>query len=404
LMTAHASKGLEFESVYIVDAIDSIWGERARSRNRLISYPENLPISPAGDSSDERLRLFYVATTRAKNNLYISYSLDDDNSKSTAIAGFLIDDESAINKVEEESNATLAVETAEIRWYEPIIEPKSSALKELLASQLDNYRLSVTHLTNFLDITRGGPQMFLLQNLLQFPQAMSPAASYGSAIHQTLQRAHTYLTKNGQHQPVEDILHNFEIELTDKYLSKADFDNYLQKGSDNLQVFLSAVYDTFTPTQKVELDFANQHVIVGEAHLTGKLDLVDIDEHKVMTVSDYKTGKPSRSWTGKSDYEKIKLHNYKIQLMFYKLLVENSRDWHGHKVESGVLQYIEPTPIGDIIKLTTEFDPTEQERLSTLINAVWKHIVNLDMPNISKYDQSLKGILAFEQDLIDNNI
>ena len=406
IMTAHASKGLEFDTVYVVDAIDTIWGERARSRNRLISFPENLPLAAAGDSSDERLRLFYVASTRAKNQLFISYSLLDDNLKPTARAGFLIDDSNRDNAliVTEDANKAQELETAEIRWYEPIIKPRSASLKELLSPQLAHYQLSVTHLTNFLDVTRGGPHMFLLQNLLQFPQAMSPAASYGSAIHQTLQRAHIYLAKNGQRQAVEDILHNFETSLEDKHLSSSGFDNYLQKGSDDLQAFLSARYETFDPSQKVELDFASQHIKINDAHLTGKLDLVDINPDKTMVVSDYKTGKPSLSWTGKSDYEKVKLHKYKTQLMFYKFLVENSRDWHSYSVDKGILQYIEPSSGRDNIILELEFDAVEQERLGLLIEAVWRHIINLDLPDTSQYDESLKGILAFEQDLIDNII
>ena len=406
IMTAHASKGLEFDTVYVVDAIDTVWGERARSRNRLISFPENLPLAAVGDSSDERLRLFYVASTRAKNQLFISYSVLDDNAKPTARASFLIDDlnHGSTQVVEKSTDSALALETATIRWYEPLIRPESISLKNLLSPQLANYQLSVTHLTNFLDVTRGGPHMFLLQNLLQFPQAMSPAASYGSAVHQTLQRAHTYFSKNNARQPVEDILHNFETSLEDKHLAPSDFEKYLQKGSQDLQTFLAARYDTFNVAQKVELDFASQHVKIDDAHLTGKLDLVDINPDKTMVVSDYKTGKPSATWTGKSDYEKVKLHKYKTQLMFYKLLVENSRDWHGYSVDSGVLQYIEPSSGGDNIMLTLDFETSEQERLKLLINAVWRHIIDLNLPDTTKYEQTLKGILAFEQDLIDNLI
>ncbi|MDB5167555.1 MAG: uvrD [Candidatus Saccharibacteria bacterium] len=403
LMTAHSSKGLEFDSVYITGAIDSVWGERVRSRSNLIGYPENLPLSPVGDTSDERLRLFYVAITRAKNNLSISYSLTDDSAKATARAAFLIDGDVNVEPISGDHTAKQIIEAVEVLWYEPLIQPTSASLKDLLASQLSHYQLSVTHLTNFLDITRGGPQTFLLQNLLRFPQAMSPAASYGSAIHQTLQRAHTYLASHGERQPVEDVLHNFETALESKHLAPNDYENYLQKGSDNLQVFLTEHYGTFNKNQKVELDFAGQHVIVGDAHLTGKLDLVDISA-KTMIVSDYKTGKPSRSWVGKTDYEKIKLHKYKTQLMFYKLLVEHSRDWGSYKVESGVLQYVEPTITGDVIALDTGFSREEQERLVQLIGIVWQRIITLELPDISKYEQSLKGILAFEQDLIDNAI
>lgn len=404
LMTVHKAKGLEFDTVYIVNAIDNVWGERTRSRNRLIGYPENLPISPAGDSSDERLRLFYVGATRAKNELYISYSLADDSDKTTARASFLVDTPLEPTAISSTHNTTQALETAEIRWYDSLTQPNNHTLKELLAPQLEQYQLSVTHLTNFLDVTRGGPQNFLLQNLLRFPQAMSPAAAYGSAVHKTLQRAHAHLAAHGQRQAVEDILHNFETALEEQHLSRIDFETYLQKGSDDLQVFLKAAYDTFKSTQKTELNFKSQHSVVGEAHLSGALDLVDIADDKTMTVTDYKTGKPAHSWIGKTDYEKIKLHKYKQQLMFYKLLVENARDYRGHTVESGVLQFVEPTRSGEIVALTADFSAAEQAEFVSLINAVWRHIVNFELPDTSTYNPTLKGILAFEQDLIGNTL
>ncbi|MEP7204564.1 MAG: ATP-dependent DNA helicase [Candidatus Saccharibacteria bacterium] len=404
LMTVHKAKGLEFDTVYIANAIDTVWGERARSRNRLISYPENLPLSPVGDTSEERLRLFYVAATRAKNELFVSYSLTDDSNKATDRASFLVDTDLQPTTLTTNHNLTDPLETAEIRWYESLTQSNRATLKELLAPQLEQYQLSVTHLTNFLDVTRDGPQNFLLQNLLRFPQAMSPASAYGSAVHATLQLAHAHLAAHGQRQAVEDILHNFETSLEEQHLSRIDFDTYLQKGSDDLQAFLMFAYDSFTASQKTELNFKSQHVVVGEAHLSGALDLVDVALDRTVVVTDYKTGKPSRDWIGKTDYEKIKLHKYKQQLMFYKLLIENARDYRHHSVERGVIQFVEPTRAGDIIALTTDFSAAEQAQFARLIDAVWRRIVNFELPDTSAYSPTLKGILAFEQDLIDNNI
>jgi len=56
LMTAHASKGLEFDRVFIVGVEEGVW-----------------PHKLSTDFSEEE-RLFYVACTRAKNYLNISYS------------------------------------------------------------------------------------------------------------------------------------------------------------------------------------------------------------------------------------------------------------------------------------------------------------------------------------------
>lgn len=403
IMTAHKSKGLEFKNVYIVNAVDNAWGEHARGHNRLISYPENLPFAKAGDSQDERLRLFYVAMTRAKQNLHISYSLSDDNGKSTLRASFLADSNWNIQRIESPNSIDDLVEAAELAWYQPLVVPVTSDIRELMLPKMKDYKLSVTHLHNFLDVTHGGPEMFFLQNILHFPKAKSPAAAYGTAIHSTLQQAHANFTSTGQKQAIEDIISAYEINLANQHMVKKDFNFFLRKGSDALLAYLEKNYDSFKMSEQTELDFKSQHSLVDEARIDGKLDLVDIDKvNKIMLVSDYKTGKPLPGWYGKEDYDKIKLHKYKQQLMFYKLLVENSRDWHDYRVEKASLHFIEPSKSGEIYNLSTDFNSDDIEQFKKLLLAVWNHIIVLDLPDISKYDKSFKGILAFEQDLVDD--
>jgi DNA helicase-2/ATP-dependent DNA helicase PcrA len=401
LMTAHKSKGLEYDTVYIIGAVDTAWGERVRSRSRLIGYPENLPLAPSGDSLNERMRLFFVAMTRARKQLIISYSASDDSGKDTLCASFLLSTSLTPKKITPAHDTAQLIAGAEQRWYEPIVCLSTGTMQELLAPTLENYKLSVTHLNNFLDVSRGGPQAFLMNNLLRFPQAMSPSAAYGSAIHQTLQHAHAHVAATKSQRPVEDVLRDFEQNLRNQHLSSADFDTYFQKGSDTLHAFLSEKYDTFSDTQKVELNFAGQQVMIGDAHLTGSLDLVDIStEDKTIIVSDYKTGKASTSWTGKTDYEKIKLHKYRQQLMFYKLLVEHSRDYSQYTVTNGCLQFVEPTPRGEILSLEACATAEELDTFRKLIEVVWKKIMALDLPDTSEYEQSYKGMVAFEQDLL----
>lgn len=403
LMTAHKSKGLEFDTVYIFNSVDSMWGEKARSASRNINYPENLPLAPAGESSDERLRLFYVAMTRAKSRLIMSYSDSNDNDKATLIASFLSDtiveakDIPALSEAEQ-------IESAELAWYAPLTAVTAD-LKNILEPTLSHYRLSVTHLNAFIDVSRGGPQHFLLDHLLHFPSAKSPSASYGTAIHNTLQQAHTHVVSTGEHKPLEDVLRDFEHNLSQMRLSPLDYATYQQKGSEQLQIFLAANYDSFTQTQKAELDFGRQEVMLDSARLTGKIDVVDInDADKTMIVTDYKTGKPALSWKGSDEWEKIKLYKYRQQLMFYHLLIRHSRDYHSYEVSSGRLCFVEPTKSGDCSTLELSFDREEIERFSKLISKVWDKIMALDLPDTSHYEPTLKGLLQFEQDLLDDTL
>ena len=66
LSTIHASKGLEYDTVYLMDVIDGILPEQVPASQRFASKKEN-------EIYEEERRLFYVAMTRAKTKLIMSY-------------------------------------------------------------------------------------------------------------------------------------------------------------------------------------------------------------------------------------------------------------------------------------------------------------------------------------------
>jgi hypothetical protein len=49
-----------------------------------------------------------------------------------------------------------------------------------------------------------------------------------------------------------------------------------------------------------------------------------------------------------------------------------------------------------------EFDPEELERFKLVIAKVWQRIATLDLPDTSSYEPTYRGLLAFEQDLLDD--
>ena len=132
------------------------------------------------------------------------------------------------------------------------------------------------------------------------------------------------------------------------------------------------------------------------------IDVVDINKaERTMSVVDYKTGKPVTGWKASAEYDKIKLHKYRQQLLFYKLLVERSRDYSNFTVGLGCLEFVEPDHAGSVHSLELTFDKDELDRFTLLIEKVWQHITSLDLPDTSHYELTYKGLLAFEQDLLD---
>lgn len=395
LLTAHRSKGLEFDSVYVVGLTDNIWGEGSRSRGKLISYPHNLTIGISGDTSDERIRLLFVSLTRAKSQLYLSTHQQTQSGKSALPVSYL-----SHVQPEPQTSTASQQETQETAWHAPLLTTIDHTMEELLRNTLETYKLSATHLGNYLDVSRGGPELFLLQNLLRFPQAMSASAAFGSAIHATLQRAHAHYTATGKKRPVEDLLGDFETVLLEYQLASDQHDHFAKRGADVLSAFFAARYDSFSPTQRVELNFGSESIVVDGVRLSGAIDLMDIDlEHKTITVTDYKTGKSVASWQGRTEYEKIKLHHYRQQLMFYKLLIENSRQFSGYTVTKGIIEFVEPDSRGVINRIELNYDADELDAFKDLIKSVWQRIQALDFSTSETYPPTLKGILAFEDSL-----
>lgn len=407
MLSAHKAKGLEFDSVYIINATSQSWGEKSRGGTSLISFPSNMPFAIAGDSSDERLRLLFVALTRAKFNLTISAHTQNESGKEVRPLEYLVDCKNVNLEdllASTEAELTDQLETA---WHGNLTNTHDQTTKadllNALSDKLSTYQLSATHLNNFIDITRSGPEVFLMQDLLRFPSARSASASFGTAIHSTLQRAHTHLTIKGHVKPFEDILGDFETILHDMPLTDQEFEFYLKKGMDALRVFVEQRITSFSPDQIVERSFSSDNIHIGEARLTGKIDLIDINKSdKTIVVTDYKTGKASLNWHGKDDFERIKLHKYRQQLLFYKLLIENSRQFKGYTVKKGVLEFVEPYH-GEIQKLEIDYDDTDMTEFTELIQAVWHSIINLDLPTIDSFAKNYEGVIAFEESLLNGS-
>ncbi len=91
LLSIHASKGLEFKEVYIVDLMDG-------------RFPNRKLMSKNGGDIEEERRLFYVALTRAKDILYLSYAKYDRVKKIDYIhSPFLVE----AGMIKEESTVTV---------------------------------------------------------------------------------------------------------------------------------------------------------------------------------------------------------------------------------------------------------------------------------------------------------
>jgi DNA helicase-2/ATP-dependent DNA helicase PcrA len=385
LLTIHKAKGLEFDHVYIVDATDDFFSPRTGGRKP----PSNLPLQPPLDDFDDYVRLLYVACTRAKSWLTISSYYSDHAGKDVATS-VIVQGAFSITKISEDDPAKLIqVLEANLSWP----DLSKGLEKEMLKARMENYNLAVTHLLNFLDVTRGGPQYFKERNLLRLPEIKTPQLSYGTAIHAALDAAQKQVNKTKLDLSFAE--HTFQETLKQEQLPPVDYERYLSKGRNTLsRLFNEFSYDLpkgSTSEQNL------RDISIGSARIGGKLDRIDTTGDR-LTIIDYKTGSPLQSFSTKDKNKAIKAYKHKLQLIFYAMMAS---EHSGTKLGSIDCQmvYVDAESAKELVR---SYTPTTQDvdHLQKLINAVWQKIIQLDLPDTASYSKDIDGILAFESDLL----
>ncbi len=380
LMTAHKSKGLEFDYVYIANAFDGHWGNKREMRKfRLPLYGADLE---KFDAIDDERRLFYVALTRARKEVVITYAKLSGEGKPQLPSQFIGEIDTAhiiekdTKKIEEKYDANRAED------FLPAKNKKDDLKdKEYLRKLFFEQGLSVTALNNYLTC----PWQYFFSNLVRLPQAPSKHQSYGTAVHQTLKHFFDKYRNN------EDLSKKELLDLYEKYLQKQpigvkDFDDTLEKGKKSL----SGYYDYYEG--KWERSVINEFSIAGvfidlpekvfeesKILLKGSLDKVEILTDGSVNVVDYKTKKPMtrneiEGETKNSD------GNYKRQLVFYKILLDkypgNVEGSIKYMMETGELDFIEPDTNGKYKKERFIISEDEEKGLITLIQNTALDIAN----------------------------
>jgi DNA helicase-2/ATP-dependent DNA helicase PcrA len=408
LMTAYKAKGLEFNYVFLLSLHDDVWGKKARGNNNKLGLPANLQhIRYQGSSEDELRRILFVAITRAKHGLFLTSHANKDNGKATEPVKYLLEHgEDSVRKttvlpeskqqvIETSFTPEETMKQVELLWESRHIHLDAD-LKSLLKTRLANYQMSPTHLNTFIDLEYGGPESFLLQTLLRFPQAPGEDGEYGNAIHASLEWYQNQILKS-KIPTIDALLKEFDNKLKHSYISPENIADFRAKGHNTLQKYVESRKDMFKKEAKTEVDFRKEGVLIDDAHLSGKIDRLEIDNiNKTVSIVDFKTGKAHTKWD-----REVKLIKYRQQLYFYKFLIEGSHSWSNYKVTEARLEFVEPNDNGEIVPpLTIAFDEAEEKDMKKLIKSIWDKIQNIDLPNITDYSPDYKGANKFIEDLI----
>ena len=393
LLSAHQSKGLQFDHVYLISSNDHAWSN-ARGNNNKLTLPANMTkIRHTGATDDEKLRLLFVAITRTKSHLTITMSDQDfEGTRREPLRYYA----NALTPTTPPDVETPTIDDLERSWEYKHVQA-AGQLADFFAPELERYTLSPTHLNNFVDLSYSGPHKFFVSNFLRFPEAPSVSTNYGSAIHAALDYAQSTSTEPDQ------VIAEFVKALDRRQLTDEEYEQILARGTDSLRQYLVDRAEIFAlPHVETEVNLRSEHVIIGDTRLTGKIDRIEIDDTtKTITVIDYKTG----SADAKLDPARVqKDRNAEMQLYFYKLLLENSVKYQNYKVTTGRIEFVEPDlETGTIFHPEITFDDAKYARLKQLVQAVWSKIMSFDFPDTDTLytDKSaIKNSVAFEDDLL----
>ena len=382
VLTAHKSKGLEFEYVFIVSADHVAWG-KGKGNNNLLALPKNLTqIRHTGTTDSEKLRILYVALTRAKQTLYITNSLHDFNGKAPDRLEYL---EEYVEKNGDDVNVVSPFLPTKqvVTMYDVVAMPakeenlknwlttyiaKSPDMRALYRERVANWRMSASALTTFIDIAYAGPQVFFKNYILRAPrEPETEALAFGDLIHKTFEAVTNKEISNAE------AMDFYLAELDKKELATDIIKKVREKGLADLEIALSE-FGEILRQGKAEVDFAPEKLVIDGVPVTGKIDHMIIDDDsKTIEIYDFKTGGYHKEkWQSHAT-----LYKYMLQLGFYKLLLNHSAKYAKYTVTKAHILFVTPDKDAQVYDKIYEFNDEDEKELRALMKAIYDKVTTL---------------------------
>ena len=373
LLTAHGSKGLEFEYVFFAGVNASSW-EKKRKPGGGYKFPDTMFTSLPQSSDEEELRrLFYVALTRAEKFLTISFAKFKNDTKemepSMFIAEILQKHSLGINKISLSAEALIEYELLHFTAQAPEIE---KAEEDFISTILDKFVMNVTALSAYLNCPLG----FYYKNLIRIPSGKSENLEFGSAVHHALEKLFRRMQDGKQETfPSKDEMmvdFNWYMRRHRENFTKQAFERRMEYGDEVLRNYYNKYINTWNKVVAVERNIRG--VIVNGVPLKGKLDKLEFTG-KEINVVDYKSGDIDKAMSklkGPNDKEPSG-GDYWRQAVFYKLLIDNyeQKDW---RVISTEFDFIEPDKKKEYRKEKIVITLADIETVKQQIKTVWDKI------------------------------
>ncbi|MFH0951914.1 MAG: UvrD-helicase domain-containing protein [Patescibacteria group bacterium] len=292
IMTVHGAKGLEFEHVFLPHLVHLRFPSVERKEQIMI--PDDLvrEVLLEGDMHlEEERRLMYVALTRARRNLYLSWAKDMGGARAKKPSRFLHETGFITKEDKKAPQQELGLD------FVPPVDKKLP---------VTNYRLPVPNTFSFTQLQsfERCPKQYRYAHILKIPTDSNPQFVFGRSVHNTLKAFYGKVTDKSAPTEQELIELYNQHWISDWYPSQVEEGRRKAAGREALKQFYAENKDNFRAPKYLEKPFT---IKVGKYSLRGVIDRVD-SLAKEMTpdrgpgqgveIIDYKTGKVPKDKRG----------------------------------------------------------------------------------------------------------
>ena len=282
VLTVHKANGLEFPVVFLVGLVDGRFP--ARGRREPLALPDALcrdrrvPDTQDEAPYAEERRLCYVAMTRAREELVLSYAEEPAAGRPRRASPFIAEAlDAPLPRVARRDSPVAAADAIESLLAGDAAQRVPPPATGTPGSRLS---LSFSQLDDYLSC----PLKYRLRHMLRVPVPAHHALVYGSALHQAVAAFHVRQAK-GKPMTEEELLGVFrEHWSSEGFLSREHEEARFAAGEAALRRFRDAQISAAAPAA-VEKEFA--FGIDGD-RIRGRFDRVD-EEPEGTVITDYKS-------------------------------------------------------------------------------------------------------------------
>ena len=335
ITTVHQAKGLEWAVVFVPALVKDRFPPSKTGGKRRWLIKENsfedlgIDIERYDSKLEDERRLFYVAVTRAKSTLVLSYFKRTSRDREVSEFLRILENQHHISRIQAKTNESIEVDNTSRKDEEDSI--------------------SVFDAGEIIDYIKC-PYFYRMRHVWHYNAPITEELGYGNALHYCLRKA-VEMHRNEGYEPSEAIKKAVEDEFFLPYAPKTKAKKIKEAAKNILERYVKKHIDDILSVAEVEyrIEFPKDKAII-----TGKVDVI-IDRDDGVEVREYKTSQ-----------KVTKPEHSKMQVLLYAL---GLKKW-GYNVKKGSVAYLNDARIDPVEVDENSLRDVEKEARKRLKNII----------------------------------